>query len=84
MKHTKDVTDDDGNIIPPPAPDHPVMAVLYLLHHARKHGFQIGPAVQVGDTIVQVSDLRQEAQKQSGSRRPELDPDSDMAKILNG
>ena len=58
MARSNDVIDDDGNLIAPPPPDHPVMAVLYLLEYGRKRGFRIGPTVQVGDTIVQVRDMR--------------------------
>ena len=84
MTRIKDVLDDDGNIIPPPPADHPVMAVIYLLEYGRKRGFRIGPTVQVGDTIVQVRDLRQEQQNQTRDTSGDLDPDSDMAQVLMG
>ncbi len=58
MSREKEVTDDDGNVIPPPPPDSPVIAIVWLLEYGRKRGFRIGPTVQVGDTIVQVRDMR--------------------------
>lgn len=79
-KATKDIIDDDGNLIAPPPPDSPVAQIVWLLEYARKREFQIG-AIQIGDTIVQVRDLRQNAAPQQG-RVVDLDPDSDMAKIL--
>jgi hypothetical protein len=84
MSRIKDVLDDDGNIIDPPPPDHPVHAVIYLLEYGRKRGFKIGPTVQVGDTIVQVADLRQ-ARANSQDRAQEPDDTSlspDMAALL--
>jgi hypothetical protein len=86
MARIKDVLDDDGNVIAPPPPEHPVMAVIYLLEYGRKRGFKIGPTVQVGDTIVQVADLRQAARQAENAQnnRSDLDPDSDMAVLLGG
>lgn len=57
-RNTSDVIDDDGNIIAPPPPDSPVAQIVWLLEYGRKRGFRIGPTVQVGDTIVQVRDMR--------------------------
>lgn len=80
-----EVIDDDGNEIPMPTADHPVMAIVWLMEYGRKRGFKIGPAVKVGDCVVQVRDLRQEnsvAAMASDDRGAELDPDSDMAIVL--
>lgn len=83
MKTSFDLVDDDGNIIPCPPPDSPIAQIVWLLEYGRKRGFQIGPAIQVGDTIVQVKDIRQEAaHARQADRIADLDPDSDMAKIL--
>ena len=54
-----EVLDNDGNILAPPPPEHPVRALIYLLEYGRKHDFRIGPTVQIGDLIVQVGDLQQ-------------------------
>lgn len=74
--------DDDGNIVAPPPPDSPVAQIVWLLEYGRKRGFRIGPTVQIGDTIVQVADLRQKAQTQPNTTMPDLEPDSDMAQVL--
>lgn len=58
MARDREVTDDDGNIILPPPPDSAVAQVVWLLEYGRKRGFRIGPTVQIGDTIVQVRDMR--------------------------
>ncbi len=58
MTRDREVVDDDGNTIPQPPADHPVMTIIYLIEYGRKRGFRIGPTVQVGDTIVQVRDMR--------------------------
>jgi hypothetical protein len=81
MGRKTEVTDEDGNIIPPPDPNHPVMAIVWLLEYGRTRGFQIGPHVQVGDTVVTVKDLRQ-AVANSNRGEPELVPGSDMATLL--
>lgn len=83
-RYNDDVIDDDGNIIPPPPPEHPVMAVIYLLEYGRKRGFQIGPHVQVGDTIVEVSDLRQSAAREQANSPIDLVPGSDMHTLMLG
>lgn len=79
-----DITDEDGNAIPPPDPGSPVMQIIYLLEYGRTRGFRIGPRVQVGDTIVEVRDLRQEAAVARSAREasPEVVPGSDMALVL--
>lgn len=83
MKKTT-VIDDDGNEIVPPPDDSDVAHIIYLLEYGRKRGFRIGPTVQIGDVIVQVRDLRQEAQMHRDGQAPELSPDSDMGKLLLG
>lgn len=82
MARKNDVIDDDGNLIAPPPPDDPIMKILYLLEYSRKRGFRIGPTVQVGDTIIQVTDMRLKTPQEQ--REPELAPGSDMALILQG
>lgn len=83
MARKTEIIDDDGNALPPPEPGSPVAQIIYLLEYARTRGFRIGPQVQVGDTIVQVLDLRQaKAMQQTEDAIPDLDPDSDMALIL--
>jgi hypothetical protein len=81
-----EVIDDDGNILAPPAPDSPVGQLIYLLEYGRKRGFRIGPRVQVGDTIVEVLDLRQRkaVQEDNGDDNMDLVPGSDMATLLGG
>jgi hypothetical protein len=81
-----EVIDDDGNILPPPPPDSPVGQLIYLLEYGRKRGFRIGPRVQVGDTIVEVLDIRQRkaVQDDSGDDNMDLVPGSDMATLLGG
>lgn len=51
--------DEEGNDLTPPPEDSPVHAIMYLLEWGRQRDFQIGPTIQVGDVIVQVSDRRQ-------------------------
>lgn len=58
-KKRDEVVDDDGNVIPPPLVGSDVAQLIYLLEYGRKRGFKIGPTVQVGDVIAQVTDLRQ-------------------------
>jgi hypothetical protein len=81
-----EVIDDDGNVIPPPSPDSPVMAIVWLLEYGRKRGFRIGPRVQVGDTTVEVVDMRQQLQASRAMKGEQQDiaPGSDMDVILNG
>ncbi len=85
MSHKSDVIDDDGNVIAPPEPGTPVAQIIYLLEWGRKRGFEIGPRIQVGDTTLEVKDLRQKAAQaaQAGAGRvPDLVPGSDMAALL--
>ncbi len=79
-----EIIDEHGNVLPPPEPGSPVANVIYLLEYGRKRGFCVGPTIQVGDTIVQVRDLRQEAQMKKDSSAPELEPGSDMSVLLGG
>ena len=74
------VIDEDGNELTPPEPGSTLAQVIYLLEYGRKRGFQIGPALQVGDIIVQVRDLREKGPQQQS--RPDVEPGSDMAKVL--
>lgn len=76
-----EIVDDDGNAIPTPPPDSAVSQIVWLLEYGRTRGFRIGPTVQVGDTIIQVADLRQAAALQKPGRA-DLDPDSDMGRVL--
>ncbi len=36
----RDVVDDDGNLIPIPPPDHPIMSIIYLIEYGRKRRFR--------------------------------------------
>lgn len=76
-----EVLDDAGNIIAPPEPGSPIAQIVWLLEYARKRDFHI-PKVQIGDTVVHVTDLKQ---TQAGGQEritQDLDPESDMGKIL--
>lgn len=55
----------DGEYLPDIDPTSDVVKVVYLLEWARARGFKVGPAVQVGDVILQVQDLRQIEGRQS-------------------
>lgn len=81
-----EVIDDDGNELPPPDPGSPVAQIMYLLEWGRQRGFQIGPRVQVGDTIIETVDLRQRAAMLKGQRsgEPDLVPGTDMHTLLAG
>lgn len=84
MARKLEVIDENGNAFPPPEPGTPVAQIIYLLEYGRSRGFRIGPTVQVGDTIVQVRDLRQEAAAAREQRTggPDIDPESDMGVLL--
>lgn len=51
--------DKDGNPLPDIDPMSNVGQAVALLHHARKHGFRVGPLIKVGDVVIQVQDLEQ-------------------------
>lgn len=84
MTRRHEIVDDDGNVIPPPEPNSDVAHAIYLLEYGRLRGFKIGPTLKVGETVVQVRDLRQEAQQAGESHTPDLEEGSDMATILGG
>ena len=65
--------DEEGNDLPVPPVDSDVGQLIYLLEYGRKRGFRIGPTVQIGNVIIQVSDLRQ-----SEGRRQSNDPEPDI------
>lgn len=51
--------DDEGSPLALPDASSDVGQLIYLLEWARVRGFRVGPTVQVGNLIVQVTDLRQ-------------------------
>ena len=65
--------DEEGNDLPVPLADSDVGQLIYLLEYGRKRGFRIGPTVQIGNVVIQVSDLRQ-----SEGRRQNNDPEPDI------
>lgn len=65
--------DEEGNDLPVPPADSDVGQLIYLLEYGRKRGFRIGPTVQIGNVVIQVSDLRQ-----SEGRRQNNDPEPDI------
>lgn len=81
----REVIDEEGNVMAPPEPGSPVAQIIYLLEYGRRYGFRIGPRVQVGDTIAEVLDLRQQIQvsKAQNDRLPDLVPGTDMHTLLN-
>lgn len=81
-----EVIDDEGNVLPPPEPGSPVAQIVWLLEYGRKRGFKIGPRVQVGDTVAEVLDLRQQLQISKAQKEgtPDIMPGSDMDVLLNG
>lgn len=81
-----EILGDDGNALPPPEPGSDLASAIYLLEYGRKRGFRIGPQIQVGGIILQVRDIRQEAQLGAAQHdaASDLDPESDMAVILKG
>ncbi len=86
MRKRDEIIDDDGNVLPPPEPGSPVAQIIYLLEYGRKRGFRIGPRVQVGDTVAEVMDLRQQIQITKAQRgdAPDLVPGTDMHTLLVG
>ena len=82
MAKSSELIDDDGNVIPRPPPDSPVVQIVWLLEYARKRRFQIGQ-VTVGDTTVLVNDIDQAEQVAARrQRQPDIAPGSDMALVL--
>lgn len=71
--------DEDGNTLPELDPMSGMAQIIVLLEYGRKRGFRIGPTVQVGDTIVQVQDLRQAVGGNEKSSEPMSD---DMREVL--
>lgn len=51
--------DENGDPLPAVSASSDVGQLIYLLEWARLRGFRLGPTLQVGGLIVQVSDLRQ-------------------------
>lgn len=64
-------SDDEGNPLALPDPKSEIGQMIYLLEWARLRGFRLGPILQIGETIIQVSDLRQ----REGRRDPDDKPD---------
>lgn len=61
---------EEGEYIPDIDPNSELGQIIYLLEYARKRDFRIGPNIQIGNTIVQVSDLRQlKAMSRGGDER---------------
>lgn len=83
-KDDEEIIDDDGNRILPPPANSDVAGVIYLLEYGRKRGFRIGPVVKIGETTVQVRDLRQERQMRDDGDAPDLEKGSDMSLLLTG
>lgn len=80
-----EIVDEDGNIINPPPPDSPVSQIVWLMEYGRLRGFKIGPRVQIGDTIVECTDLRQLAKESKDTKaQPDVEPGSDMDILFNG
>ena len=57
-----EIIDDDGNVMPPPAPGSDIYALMYFLEYAREREFFVGPVIKVGEVVVTVTDLRQRRQ----------------------
>jgi len=49
----------EGEMLVVPEPGTDVAHLIYLLEYARRRGFRVGPAVQIGGLAIQVQDLRQ-------------------------
>ena len=84
MTRRYEVTDDDGNALAPPEPGTDVANIIFLLEYGRTRGFRIGPTLKVGETVLQVVDLRQQAQQSKEGFTPDIEPGSDMATLLGG
>lgn len=88
MRSKHEVIDDDGNVMPAPGPDaSDVEKAIYLLEYARLRSFQIGPTLKIGELVMHVRDLRQEAamvRDQKAGRPPDLIPGTDMHTLLGG
>lgn len=70
------VSDDGGNLHEiDPATD--VGGALLILEYARARGFKVGPMLQVGGVVMQVSDTRQES-----GRSHDEPVDEDMARVM--
>lgn len=72
---TKKITNNaDGEMLKPPPDDSDVAQIIYLLEWGRMRGFVLGPTIQVGETIVQVTDpvleRRVKADATSSNPRP--------------
>lgn len=80
----EEIIDDDGNVILPPPPDSDVARLIYLMEYGRKRGFRIGPVVKIGETTVQVRDLRQERQMRQDDDVPDVEKGSDLSVLLTG
>jgi hypothetical protein len=84
MTRRHEITDEDGNELAPPEPGTDAANIIYLLEYARRRGFRIGPTLKVGETVLQVVDLRQAAQQAQPDAAPDVEPGSDMAVLLGG
>ena len=88
MRKNVEVIDDEGNTMPVPGQEaSDVEKAIYLLEYARLRSFRIGPTLKGGDLVVQVRDLRQEAQLSRDQREaatPDLVPGTDMHTLLAG
>jgi hypothetical protein len=62
--------DDEGGELPVAPRDSDVGQLIYLLEWARIRGFRVGPTVQVGELIVQITDLRQDEGRRSDPPDP--------------
>lgn len=67
------VLDDSGNELPPPDMTSDVGQLIYLMEYCRLRGFHLGPTVQIGDTVVQLHDLRQTEGRKDKDDAPETD-----------
>lgn len=65
------IDDGDGNLLPSLDESSDLAKIIYLLEYARARDFRIGPMVQIGDTVVQVSDMRQVKEHEQAQTRAE-------------